>query len=382
MGRSATKLITATDMKNLQVGKSIYGYNLKVTRNKNGNTFYASFSINGRRYFERLGTSLIGYTLKQASHAAAEYRAKIEREIQREKDGDLESDITMKEAAKIYIEDMLHNQGKNYAAKEQHFRQHLIPQFGDMKIKKIHTPQIKEFRTKLIKAGKTTATVNRIMATLSNFYKFAISYRWLHKKPYEIESFKEEFKPKDRIPETEKLAMLNAAKGPGQHPLIHLFVLIGFGTGMRHREILKMRWENIHWDRNEVWLPDCKTGPRMQLVPVSVIDALQAHQLTTKQNKGYVFVADTPTGHITTMRDHFAKLCRAAGVKKAYTPHFMRHTVVSDMAERGFNTLTIMAVSGHKVPAVVARYAHLHGSSVVRNAIEGLLPTPKGDVAA
>lgn len=375
MGRSATKIVNAGDIKNLRVGGSVYGFNLKATRNKSGVTFYASFSISGRRYVERLGISQSGYTLKQANEAAALLRAKVERESRRQRDGDIESEITLKEAAKLYLEDVKFNQGKNYVAKEQQFRLHLLPHFGDWEIRKIYTQDVKAFRTKLVKQNKSLATVNRIMSSLDHFYRFAIEQRWVKNKPYALKKFEEHYKPRDRIPHNEKAALLEIARSPDQHPLIYLFVLIGFGTGMRHREILKMRWENIYWDRNEVWLPECKAGPRMQPLPEQVTIALRAKLGSDKNRRGYVFSADDPQKHITTMRDPFNRLCKAAGLAGKYTPHFMRHTAVSDMAEQGYNMTTIMKVSGHKTPAMVARYAHLNESDIVRAAVNSLLPT-------
>lgn len=55
----------------------------------------------------------------------------------------------------------------------------------------------------------------------------------------------------------------------------------------------------------------------------------------------------------------FRRVVRGAGLDpKLVTPHTLRHTAITEMAEAGAEARTIQAFSGHKSQAMVWRYTH------------------------
>ena len=59
------------------------------------------------------------------------------------------------------------------------------------------------------------------------------------------------------------------------------------------------------------------------------------------------------------MRDLLAKYCAAAGIKKAITPHSLRHTFASDKAERGVSACQLKEWLGHRKLDTTQIYVHM-----------------------
>lgn len=373
MAKTSNKL-TNSDLKNLAVGQAAYGSNLRATRNKSGITFHACFTIDGKRHLHRLGNNK-NLSLTDAIRAAAEYRVKQEREHELQRDGGAESDMTLNEAVPMYMDYLHQHDGRNIKAKEQHFRIHILPMLGTRVMAKLNTRSVDEFRSTLRNKGFANGTVNRVMATLNHLYKHAQAQGWIHSQPYVRQNYREDFEERDRISRSEQKALIDAAQQPGQHPMLHLFLLIGFGTGMRHREIVSLRWENIRWKRGIVHLPHTKTGKRDQPLPKIVLQALRALKEAKAVDTGYVFASNTKTGHINDLSRQFKRLCKTAGLQRTYTPHYMRHTKVTELVEAGKPHEVIRRITGHETTAMIARYSHLNESKVVRDTIDDWNPT-------
>ena len=63
----------------------------------------------------------------------------------------------------------------------------------------------------------------------------------------------------------------------------------------------------------------------------------------------------------------FQRAVERAGLdSKKVTPHVMRHTVITDLVTSGVDLPTIQKISGHKTPAMVLRYTHVHGNHIDR----------------
>ena len=86
---------------------------------------------------------------------------------------------------------------------------------------------------------------------------------------------------------------------------------------------------------------------------------------------GWIFPSVRPglakQGHRTRMDRPFQRAVEAAGLDpKKVTPHVMRHTAITDLVTSGVDLPTIQKISGHKTPAMVLRYTHVHGNHIDR----------------
>ena len=83
---------------------------------------------------------------------------------------------------------------------------------------------------------------------------------------------------------------------------------------------------------------------------------------------GWVFPSVTSrSGHIEQMTGPFARCVERSGLDpQAITPHTMRHTAITRLAEIGADIKTLQEFSGHESLQMVLRYAHAQDRAVNR----------------
>ncbi len=83
---------------------------------------------------------------------------------------------------------------------------------------------------------------------------------------------------------------------------------------------------------------------------------------------GWIFPSKTSvSGHIENMGRSFARCVEQGGMDpKVVTPHTMRHTAITRLAETGADIKTIQEFSGHESLEMVLRYAHAQDRAVDR----------------
>ena len=129
MAKTGNKL-TSTMLKNLKIGKNAYGSNLRATKNKAGITFYTSFTINGIRIQEKIGTDK-KFNLTEAIQQANRIRSEKEREMNFYGEQHNKTTPLLSEASNFYLNHLRIHKGKNYKKKEQHLRLHILPYLGE-----------------------------------------------------------------------------------------------------------------------------------------------------------------------------------------------------------------------------------------------------------
>ena len=179
--------------------------------------------------------------------------------------------------------------------------------------------------------------------------------------------------------------------------LTHLFI----ATGARRGELLGLRWENVDFDGNSIYLcnnilyaPDkgvyattLKTGEnrRVSVSPevMRLLRSLKAEQGTERlkigskwRGDGYVFTQwDGAPMHPDSVTDYYGKLSTRYGLAHI-NPHKFRHTQASLLINSGVDIVAISKRLGHaKVSTTTDIYAHILNKADERasDVISGLL---------
>lgn len=125
------------------------------------------------------------------------------------------------------------------------------------------------------------------------------------------------------------------------------------GTGQRISDVLKMRWDEIEGDG--IHVRQGKTGARLW---VPLTPHLRA-ALAATPRVGMTICAWGKTGKATSYRgaaDIVMAVRREIGAE-VYDLHGLRYTAAAELAALGCSDDLIMAVTGHKTSAMVAKYA-------------------------
>lgn len=141
-------------------------------------------------------------------------------------------------------------------------------------------------------------------------------------------------------------------------PWLRSFVQLALSTGCRPGELLKARWEDMENGALRIPAERCKGG-RTRHIRVSRKIADMLGQLKASAQDGFVLAGPrgAPLSKETLCRA-FKAACREAGVEGA-TPHTLRHTVASWLAQDGESLYMIGELLGHASTQTTRRYAHL-----------------------
>jgi integrase len=155
-------------------------------------------------------------------------------------------------------------------------------------------------------------------------------------------------------------------------------------TGCRLREILRLRWDHVDFERGMLFLPDSKTGRK-----AVVLNAIAIQVLGDLERIGnYVIAGDNagteqekPRADLKRPWRGITRRARLDGLRI----HDLRHSFASVGAGGGMGLPIVGKLLGHADQATTARYAHLDNDPLrqASNAIgKAIAHAMDGNVAA
>ncbi len=155
-------------------------------------------------------------------------------------------------------------------------------------------------------------------------------------------------------------AMEQAFMQAAGQPVKDVF-LISQDSGMRPDEVIRMRWENVLWDKSLIFVPDGKTAKARRYVPMS--DRVRSVLRVRSQGKEgeWVFPSSRKKGsHISyfPVAKGFSKARKAAGIPDRVVLYTARHSFATDLLDQTGNLALVQAVMGHESVTTTARYLH------------------------
>jgi integrase len=205
------------------------------------------------------------------------------------------------------------------------------------------------------------AGVNRELATLRRILRIAREWKVISSVPAIHLSTEV---PSDRILDHEEEASyLDAAS-----PLLREFATVAVDTGLRPEEILRMRWENVHFDPagdaryGYIHNPSGKTKAAKRNIPITprVKEILEArHELASTPRWGFVFEGKEPETQVSynIIQKRHGRVLTKTHAKK-FRIYDLRHTYLTRLGESGADAFTIMKLAGHVSIETTQRYVH------------------------
>ena len=178
--------------------------------------------------------------------------------------------------------------------------------------------------------------------------------------------------------------------------------LLLWGGGLRLKEALRLRVQDIDFDRRELRVRDGKGRrdrltvlPERSLEPLreKIVESLVIHRADVKEGHGevelpdalarkypmagwesrwqWIFPADRlsacpRTGRIgrhhvfeTTIQRHVKRAAEEAGMTKRVTPHTFRHSFATALLENGYDIRTVQELLGHRSLNTTMIYTHV-----------------------
>lgn len=214
--------------------------------------------------------------------------------------------------------------------------------------------EIRQYQLHLIDRQLSFSTINQCVCALRFLYRTTLRrVEYVEQLPYGR-------RPK-KLPvvldRPEVLELLSCVCHRG--PRVALTTI--YATGMRVEEGAQLGVEDVD-SRRMVMLVARGKGNKQRLVPMSgiLLEELRSWWKTHCHPR-WMFPGADPQRPITT--GALQRACQVAvqraGLKKAATPHSLRHTFATELLEAGIDLLTIQKILGHSHISTTLQYTHL-----------------------
>lgn len=303
-----------------------------------------------------------------------------------------EKNITFEEFAYEWL-DVYKSSGKPKKPGTIRIRTHeikrLLDYFAKIKLKDITRIKYQDALNDLKQRGFADNTLDGAHRTGRMIFKKAVELELIKKDPTEFAYIPRDEKTiedieKEEIPkylEKEELSLfLKTAEEQGLERDYPIFKLLAY-TGIRVGELCALKWKDINFEEESISITKTYYNPvnnirKYQLVPPktqkakrtidldqSVLSVLEKHRAAQNKvrmrlrkqyhDENFVFAKmdENNPGYpelIKTIENRMKRLLKLSGLNVELTPHSLRHTHTSLLAEAGLSLPEIMERLGHK----------------------------------
>ena len=281
---------------------------------------------------------------------------------------------------------------------QSHIDRHLIPHIGKLKLDQINVSVIERLRDTLRRAGLSPQTVNKVLTTATAIFKLAVRRNYWTSNPAAsaerlrvttAELAEDGSRPArdatrpvraEEVLSPVELQRLLAAGEPGFYQTLFLTASL---TGMRHDELLALRWSDIDLQAGKIFVrrslswarlkgetgparprfyePKTKSGIRTLPAPPELLSALRVWKLQClKGELDLVFPALTglPAHRSNVLRYGLYRALRRAGLRRV-DMHSLRHSFASALIMAGAPVTEVQYLLGHSSPQTTLKvYSH------------------------
>ena len=227
--------------------------------------------------------------------------------------------------------------------------------------------QLRQFLDSRYKAQLSSRSIARLLASLRNFYLFLIKEGRTSADPTADVAAPRQWKRLPKFLSSAEIESLLEAPdasrplGARDRAMIELL----YATGLRVSELVGVRSADLNAELGV--LRTLGKGAKHRLVPVgkSALKALEGYgtarrQLLRGRSSEYLFV--TARGGPLTRQSFWHRLRfygRKAGLRRALTPHVLRHSFATHLLERGADLRSVQLMLGHADIATTEIYTHV-----------------------
>ncbi len=232
---------------------------------------------------------------------------------------------------------------------------------------------ISVYLTHLQDQGKSGATVSRTLASLKNFYVYAVSSGFLEASPItdQIHVDRGERKPPQILTGREVELLLSQpvttdSKGLRDKAMLEVM----YATGIRVTELIELNVEDVNLGMGFVRCNGAKKSRVIPLYPAALKalasylnDARPLMAVSASEDALFVNVSG-----VRMSRQGFWKILKyyqsKAGIEKDITPHTLRHSFAVHLLENGADLSALQELMGHSDISSTQMYASLVNAKV------------------
>ncbi len=274
---------------------------------------------------------------------------------------------TIKALCEAYMARHAKPHKKSWSDDERRIRKYILPAWGNLKVGSIKRADVAALHSKIGETHRYEA--NRVVEQLSKMFELAQRWGFVDEGALNpargIDHYKEQ--KRDRWVTPEELPRLARAIDKEPNPYVRGALWLYLLMGLRKRELLRAKWEEIDWTRKEIRMPATKAD-RTHYVPLSEPVLVVLQTLIEQEGNPYLLPGKKQGRHLVNIDKPWCRVRKAAGVEDVRL-HDLRRTVGSWLAQAGNSLHLIGRVLNHSSQATTAVYARF-GQDHVRQALE------------
>ncbi|MBW1688413.1 MAG: site-specific integrase [Deltaproteobacteria bacterium] len=226
--------------------------------------------------------------------------------------------------------------------------------------------------------GASRGTIRQVRSALRFLYAVTLN------RPVEVDWLPSARREK-RLPVvlggSEVAALLAAVR----RVMYQTILMTMYAAGLRIGEACRLLPEEIDSKRMVIHVRRGKGNTdRYTILSKRLLGALRDYWQNHRSHiNGYLFPGGTALGHACpeTVRNVFRKALADTGIKKAVTPHVLRHCFATHLIECGTDVTVVKELLGHRSVETTERYTHINVDHVARiNSPFDMLGTPESKI--
>ena len=301
------------------------------------------YYVHGVRYREKIGMSkVLAETVLM--------KRKVEIAEGKFLDKKKEGKIKFEDMAEMYLNLHAKPNKKSWHSDVDHIKV-LKKFFSGKRLSTITTMDIEKFKIERSK-NVSPASVNRALACLKCMFNKTIGWGKTDENPAsKVKLFKENNKRIRYLEQEEMIKLLANCKGN-----LKTLVILALNTGMRKGEMLGLKWNDIDFKHNIIFLLNTKNNEKRE-IPMNehTRNALIGVRKHPKSQFIFYNRNGNPLGDI---KKSFFTACKKSDILN-FRFHDLRHTFASHLVMNGVDLNTVRELLGHKSLQMTLRYSHL-----------------------
>ncbi len=268
----------------------------------------------------------------------------------------LNDGITLDELYKRYRDAI--DMSKDWQKKKlKDYELYIKAALGNKKIRNISNADIEKIKTQMAARGlapRTRKTINEIFSPL---FTFAQKNGYIAKGcAPEIDAVKIPSQKKVVTSASDKVVILykTIMSAYADNPMYRAMFLIWLLLAKRKTETLKMKWQQIDFENNYIWLTSDSTKSAQNqrfFLPPEIKEAL----LEFREQSGYIFKNYNTGEHLANMSKQVIKIKELSGIKE-FTPHYCRNLLASAAHDAGVAASNLSGALGHSDANTINKY--------------------------
>lgn len=281
--------------------------------------------------------------------------------------------IGFSDFCKVYIERHAKPNKKTWKDDLRSIDNELIAAFGANKtLDKISREMISAFHHKIGTKKKHPYAANRHLELIKKIFECAIDWGYLpldYPNPArKIKSYKEQKRERYILPE--EMPLLAAEIAKEQNIYLKAVLWLYLLTGIRKRELLALRWEQVDLNKCEInLLAKTSKNKKNNTLPLSSLAQNLFSVIPKQKDNPFVFCGKHYGEHLVEINKSWNRIRERANLKDVRI-HDLRRTLGSWLAQAGFGLPQIGAVLTHSDMASTQIYTRFGKAEALRPVVE------------